>query len=259
MAKTLNNPKSSNVREQVSQEEWDTRVNLAAAYRLVARYGWDDLVFTHISARVPGSDHHFLINPYGWLFEEITASSLVKVDLEGRKVMDSPNDINPAGFTIHSAVHAAREDAQCVLHIHSLHGVAISAQKEGVLPISQQSLFVMSSLAYHDYEGVALNEEEKPRLVSDLGSKNFLMLRNHGLLTVGPTIADAFLFMYLFEASCRIQVMAQSGGKELIPVPAPILAGIQAQATQVTKGLGGALAWPGLLRRLDRADPSFRD
>jgi ribulose-5-phosphate 4-epimerase/fuculose-1-phosphate aldolase len=258
MAKPLKHPPVPSVREQVSQEEWETRVNLAAAYRLVARFGWDDLVFTHISARVPGT-HEFLINPYGWLFEEITASSLVKVDLQGRKLMDSPYDINPAGFTIHSAVHAARADAQCVLHIHSLHGVAVSAQKDGLLPISQQSLFCLSSIAYHDYEGVALNEDEKPRLVSDLGTKNFLILRNHGLLTVGPSIADAFLFMYLLEASCRIQVLAQSGGKELIRVPAPILAGIQAQATQVTKGLGGALAWPGLLRRLDRDDPSYRD
>ena len=180
------NPRTSpNVRDQVSNDEWDARVNLAAAYRLVALYGWDDLVFTHISARVPGSEHHFLINPYGWMFEEINASSLVKVDLEARKVMPSPYDINPAGFTIHSAVHAAREDALCVMHIHSPNGVAVSAQKNGLLPISQQSLFVLSSLAYHDYEGIALNEEEKPRLVRDLGDKNFLMLRNHGLLTVG--------------------------------------------------------------------------
>jgi ribulose-5-phosphate 4-epimerase/fuculose-1-phosphate aldolase len=258
MAKPLKHPPVPSVREQVTQEEWETRVNLAAAYRLVAWFGWDDLVFTHISARVPGT-HEFLINPYGWLFEEITASSLVKVDLQGRKVMDSPYDINPAGFTIHSAVHAAREDAQCVLHIHSLHGVAVSAQKDGLLPISQQSLFCLSSIAYHDYEGVALNEDEKPRLVADLGTKNFLILRNHGLLTVGPSIADAFLFMYLLEASCRIQVLAQSGGNPLIRVPAPILAGIQAQATQVTRGLGGALAWPGLLRRLDREDASYRD
>jgi ribulose-5-phosphate 4-epimerase/fuculose-1-phosphate aldolase len=258
MAKPLKHPPVPSVREQVTQEEWETRVNLAAAYRLVARFGWDDLVFTHISARVPGT-HEFLINPYGWLFEEITASSLVKVDLQGRKVMDSPYDINPAGFTIHSAVHAAREDAQCVLHIHSLHGVAVSAQKDGLLPISQQSLFCLSSMAYHDYEGVALNEDEKPRLVADLGTKNFLILRNHGLLTVGPSIADAFLFMYLLEASCRIQVLAQSGGNPLIRVPAPILAGIQAQATQVTRGLGGALAWPGLLRRLDREDSSYRE
>ena len=247
------------VRAQVSDAEWGARVNLAAAYRLVAWFGWDDLVFTHISARVPESDHHFLINPYGFLFEEITASSLVKVDLKGHKVMDSPHDINPAGFTIHSAVHAAREDAQCVLHIHSLHGIAVSAQKEGLLPISQQSLFCLSSMAYHDYEGVALNEDEKPRLVADLGTRNFLILRNHGLLTVGASIPDAFLFMYLLEASCRIQVLAQSGGKELISVPRPILAGIQAQAEKVTRGLGGALAWPGLLRRLDREDPSYRE
>ena len=235
-------------------------VNLAAAYRLVALYGWDDLVFTHISARVPGSEHHFLINPYGWMFEEINASSLVKVDLQARKVMSSPFEINPAGFTIHSAVHAAREDALCVMHIHSPNGVAVSAQKNGLLPISQQSTIVLSSLAYHDYEGIALNEAEKPRLVGDLGDKNFLMLRNHGLLTVGSTIADAFLRMYTFEVSCMIQVRAQSGGNELIPVAKPILDGVQMAANKATGGVGaGALAWPALLRKLDRADPSFRD
>jgi ribulose-5-phosphate 4-epimerase/fuculose-1-phosphate aldolase len=194
------------------------------------------------------------------MFEEITASSLVKVDLQGHKAMPSPYDINPAGFTIHSAVHAARKDALCVMHIHSPNGVAVSAQKEGLLPISQQSLFVLSSLAYHDYEGLALNEDEKPRLVRDLGDKNFLMLRNHGLLTVGTTVAQAFLFMYVFEASCMIQVRAQSGGGELIPVGKPILEGIQAAAEKVTRGVGGgALVWPGLLRKLDRTDPSFRD
>ncbi len=154
----------SQVRELVSSEEWQVRVDLAAAYRLVADYGWDDLVFTHISARVPGPDHHFLINPYGMMFEEITASSLVKVDLAGRIVLESDYQINPAGFTIHSAVHAAREDALCVMHLHTDNGIAISAQKNGLLPISQQALFVLASLAYHDYEGLALNEEEKPRL-----------------------------------------------------------------------------------------------
>ncbi|HEY0916194.1 MAG TPA: class II aldolase/adducin family protein [Solimonas sp.] len=245
------------VREQVSAEEWELRVNLAAAYRLVALYGWDDLVFTHISARVPGPDEHFLINPYGFMFEEITASSLVKIDLQGRKVMDSPHPVNPAGFTIHSAIHAARHDIQCVMHTHSLNGVAVSAQKDGVLPISQQSLFVLSSLAYHDYEGVALNEEEKPRLVADLGDKVFYMLRNHGLLTLGNTIADAFLQMYIFEAACMIQVRAQSGGGELIPIAQPILDGIQKQVQMVTRGLGGALAWPGLLRKLDRVNPGY--
>lgn len=252
-------PSTPSVRDQVSAAEWQARVDLAAAYRLVAHFKWDDLVFTHVSARVPDSDHHFLINPYGFLFEEITASSLVKIDIHGRKVMDSPHDINPAGFTIHSAVHAAREDAACVMHIHSLDGIAVSAQQDGLLALSQQSLFVLSSLAYHDYEGVALNEDEKPRLVADLGAKNFLMLRNHGLLTVGPTIADTFLFMYLFEASCRIQTRAQAGGGALIRIPDPILAGIQQQATQVTRGLGGKLAWPGLLRRLDRQMPGYAD
>ena len=248
---------AESIREQVSEEEWALRVDLAAAYRLVALYGWDDLVFTHISARLPGPDHHFLINPYGMMFDEITASSLVKVDLNGDKVMDSPYPVNPAGFTIHSAVHAARDDAQCVMHTHSLNGVAVSAQQEGVLPISQQSLFVLASLGYHDYEGVALNEEEKPRLVADLGSNNFLMLRNHGLLTAGNTIADAFLFMYLFEATCMIQVRALAGGKDLSMVDARIVAGIKQQAEQVTKGLGGALAWPGLLRRLERKSPGY--
>ena len=250
---------ASAVRRTVSAAEWQVRVNLAAAYRLVALYGWDDLVFTHISARVPGPEHHFLINPYGMLFEEITASSLVKIDRDGAKVMDSPFEVNPAGFTIHSCIHAARADAACVMHVHSLNGIAISAQRAGVLPISQQSLFVLSSLAYHDYEGVALQAEEQPRLVHDLADKTFLMLRNHGLLTAAGSMADAFLAMYVFEAACTIQVRAQSGGVELIPIAAPILSGIRAQAAQVTRGMGGALAWPGLLRRLDRVNPGYAD
>jgi ribulose-5-phosphate 4-epimerase/fuculose-1-phosphate aldolase len=171
------------VRATVSAEEWQLRVDLAACYRLVAMFHWDDLIFTHISARLPGPDHHFLINPYGMMFDEITASSLVKIDLHGNKIAPSPYEINPAGFTIHSAIHAARDDAQCVLHVHSVNGIAVSAQDNGLLPLSQHAMFVLSSLAYHDYEGVALNEDEKPRLVGDLGDKRFLMLRNHGLLT----------------------------------------------------------------------------
>ena len=249
---------SNAVRARVSEAEWEQRVNLAACYRLAALYHWDDLIFTHISARVPGPEHHFLLNPYGMLFDEITASSLVKVDLAGEKVMPSAYDINPAGFTIHSAIHAAREDAQCVLHLHSLNGIAVSAQKKGVLPISQQSTFVLASLAYHDYEGVALNDDEKPRLVRDLGDKNFLMLRNHGLLTVADNIPDAFLFMYLFEATCTIQIRAQSGSGELVSIDPRIIAGATAMAKKVTKSAGGALAWPGLLRKLDRLDPSYR-
>jgi len=195
----------------VSADEWQTRVDLAAAYRLVAQFKWDDLVFTHITAKIPGTEH-FLINPYGLMFDEITASSLIKIDLAGNVLQETSFPINPAGFTIHSAVHAARHDIQCVMHTHTLNGVAVSAQKRGLLPISQQSIFVLSSLAYHDYEGVALRDDEKPRLVANFGSKVFLMLRNHGLLTVGQTIADAFQAMYTFEASCAIPDSAIASG-----------------------------------------------
>lgn len=247
----------NDVRSIVSDEEWRTRVDLAACYRLIAMYGWDDLVFTHISARVPGPEEHFLINPYGMMFDEITASSLIKVDLSGAKVMDSPFPVNPAGFTIHSAVHEARHDVICVLHTHTRAGIAVSAQKAGLRPLSQTSLFSLASVGYHDYEGVALNPDEKPRLVANLGEKTALILRNHGLLTVGPSIPDAFLAMYALETACQIQVMAQSSGQELIEISPQILAGIRAQAEQVTKGLGGSLAWPGLLRRLQRRNPGF--
>jgi ribulose-5-phosphate 4-epimerase/fuculose-1-phosphate aldolase len=249
---------SSTVRDRVTPEEWEQRVALAAAYRLVAHFHWDDLIFTHLSARVPGREHHFLINPYGMTFDEITASSLVKVDLAGNKVMESPYEINPAGFTIHSAIHAARENANCVFHVHSVNGTAVSAQKDGLLPISQQSIFVLSSLAYHDYEGVALREDEKPRLVRDLGENNYFMLRNHGLITVADNVPDAFLFMYVFEAACMVQVRAQAGGGELIPIDPFILATGQQQAATVTQAALGALAWPALLRKLDRIDPSYR-
>ena len=247
------------VKTQVSEEEWQIRIDLAACYRLIAMHGWDDLIFTHISARVPGPDEHFLINAYGLLFEEMTASSLVKVNLDGEIVLDTPYFVNPAGFTIHSAVHAAREDAGCVLHTHTKAGVAVSAQKDGLLPISQISLFPFSSLGYHDYEGIALNEDEKPRLVADLGTNNFLILRNHGLLTVGPTISDAFLFMYALETACQTQLAAQSGGAELTLVNPAIVSGIKAQVEAVLKGMGGDLAWPALLRKLDRRDASYRD
>ena len=246
----------------VSAEEWQTRVDLAAAYRLVAHFRWDDLVFTHITAKIPGTEH-FLINPYGLMFDEITASSLVKIDIAGNVLQETPFPINPAGFVIHSAVHSARHDAQCVMHTHTLNGVAVSAQKNGVLPISQFSIFVLGSLAYHDYEGVALRDEEKPRLVADLGSKTFLMLRNHGLLTVGPTIPEAFSAMYFFETTCAVQLRAQAGGSigagDLIEIDAGVLrtAGEQSRGATLSRG-PGALVWPGLLRRLDRLDPSYR-
>jgi ribulose-5-phosphate 4-epimerase/fuculose-1-phosphate aldolase len=247
---------------RVSTEEWQTRLDLAAAYRLVALFRWDDLVFTHITARIPGTEH-YLINPYGLMFDEIRASSLIKIDIEGKVLQETQFPINPAGFVIHSAVHSARHDIQCVMHTHTLNGVAVSAQKRGVLPISQFSIVVLSSLAYHDYEGIALRDEEKPRLVADLGSKTFLMLRNHGLLTVGPTVAEAFAAMYFFETTCAVQLRAQAAGNlaegELIEVAPEIVNGAMEAARAATRGMGpGALIWPGLLRRLDRVDDSWR-
>lgn len=249
---------STDVKSLVSEDEWKLRVDLAACYRLVALYGWDDLIFTHISARIPGPEHHFLINPYGWLFDEITASSLVKIDLDGRKVLDSPHNINPAGFTIHSAIHAGRADAKCILHTHSINGVAVSATKDGLLPISQQASLVLPSLAYHDYEGIALNPDEKPRLVSDLRDKSYLMLRNHGLLVVASTIADAFLLMYNFEAACMVQVRAKAAGGELVMLPPRSIEANATYARFALQGQMGALPWPGLRRKLDRIDPSYQ-
>ncbi len=246
------------LKASVSAEEWQLRCDLAAAYRLVALHGWSDLVFTHISVRLPGPGHHFLINPYGMLFDEITASSLVKVDAACNKLNPSPFPVNPAGFVIHSAVHEARPDVQCALHTHTRAGVAVSAQAGGVRPLSQQSTFVLASLAYHDYEGVAFRPEEKPRLKADLGGHTFLCLRNHGLLTVGPSIADAFLAMYIFETTCQIQVAAQAGGGALLEISPQIVAS-SAEAIRVqTGGLGGQFTWPALLRKLERTDPSYR-
>ncbi|MBI2202655.1 MAG: class II aldolase/adducin family protein [Candidatus Rokubacteria bacterium] len=248
------------IKHKVSPEEWAVRVDLAAAYRLVALFGWDDLVFTHISARVPGAEEHFLINPYGVFFDEITASSLVKIDLDGNKVEESPFPVNPAGFVIHSAIHAARHDAKCVLHTHTLNGVAVSTQQAGLLPVSQHSMSVLGSLGYHDFEGPALNDDEKPRLVADLGNHGHLILRNHGLLTVGETVAEAFVNMYYLETSCAIQVRAQAGG-ELIPVPKKVIDASYAAMMNASRGRSrtrGELVWPGLLRRVERADPSYR-
>ncbi len=244
---------------KVSEAEWQSRIDLAACYNIVAHYGWDDLVFTHISARIPGPEHHFLINPYGMMFDEISAASLVKVDIDGNKVSESGYDINPAGFTIHSAIHAAREDAQCVLHLHTNEGVAVSAQKSGLLPLSQQSLFPLTNLSYHNYEGVALRADEKPRLVVDLGANNFMILRNHGLLTCAESIADAFLYMYVLQRACEIQLLAQSGGGELTQIHPKIVEGMQAAVDQVTKSAGGMIAWPGILRKLDRLGAPYRN
>jgi ribulose-5-phosphate 4-epimerase/fuculose-1-phosphate aldolase len=250
------------LKEVVSAEEWALRCELAACYRLVAAYGWSDLVFTHISAKLPdsvtGGEHQFLINPYGLMFDEITASSLVKVDMACNKLHDTPFPVNPAGFVIHSAVHEARPEAQCVLHTHTRAGVAVSAQKHGILPISQQSTFVLASLAYHDYEGVAFRPDEKPRLQADLGNADYLVLRNHGLLTVGRSIPGAFLSMYTFENTCRIQIDTLAGGSELTQVDPRILAGMTDVMRIATAGQGPQIAWPALLRKLDRMDPSYK-
>ncbi|MBH3431197.1 class II aldolase/adducin family protein [Pseudomonas alkylphenolica] len=254
---SLNSPRG--VQQQVSDLEWQTRVDLAACYRLIALHGWDDLVFTHISAKVPGTED-FLINPYGLMFHEITASSLVKVDLAGTKQMDSPFEINPAGYTIHSAVHEVRHDVNCVLHTHTAAGVALSTQQAGVLPLSQQSMFVLASLSYHDYEGVALHAEEKARLQADLGDSHYMVLRNHGLMTCASSIADAFLMMFIFQRTCEIQLMAQSSGAALTAIPPSILSGAQAMLAGVMRsstGIGGALPWPALLRKLDEHMPGY--
>ena len=240
---------------KVSEAEWQARVDLAALYRLVALHGWDDMIYTHISARIPGPEHHFLINPYGLFFGEMTASALVKVDLDGNVLQETPFFINPAGFTIHSAIHAARDDAQFVMHLHSDQGVAVAAQAEGLLPLSQHALIVLPRLAYHDYEGIALNHDERERLVADMGDKTLVLLRNHGTLAVGRTAADCWVGMFYLERACKQQIMALSAGRENVLI-AP-KASQEEVKSQVSRGIGGALAWPGCLRLLERQSPGY--
>jgi ribulose-5-phosphate 4-epimerase/fuculose-1-phosphate aldolase len=244
------------LRGKVSEAEWRARVDCAALYRLVALYGWDDMIFTHISLRLPGPEHHFLINPYGYFFDEMTASALVKVDLDGNIVDPTPHFINPAGFTIHSAIHAAREDANCVIHVHTDQGVAVSAQKGGLLPISQTAMIVREDLAYHDYEGVALDLDERERLVRDIGTKNLLMLRNHGTLAVGSSAAAAFLRIFYLERACNMQVLAQAGG-DLLECGEDLRHKVAGQGASAFSSLADRLAWPGLLRKLDRTLPGY--
>lgn len=242
----------------MTTEEWQARVELAALYRLVALHGWDDMIFTHLSARVPGPEHHFLINPYGWLFGEITASSLVKVDLEGRAVDPTPHRVNPAGFTIHSAVHAAREDAMFVLHLHTDAGVAVSTHEEGLLPLTQHALIVLPSLAYHDYEGIALHLDERQRIVRDLGGCHAMLLRNHGTLALGATAGAAFLNLFMLERACAQQVMALSAGRGGVRLaPQAARDEVRAQMAGPMAAMASMLAWPGLLRRVQRESPGF--
>jgi ribulose-5-phosphate 4-epimerase/fuculose-1-phosphate aldolase len=244
----------------IDDAEWAQRVHLAAAYRLVAYYGWDDLVDTHISARVPGPEHHFLINPYGLMFDEITASSLVKVDLQGHQLTESAYNINPAGFTIHSAIHEVREDAGCVLHLHTPDGTAVASCMEGLLPLNQTAQLVTGDLAYHDYEGIALDHDERPRLQRDLGSKNHMLLRNHGTLTVGRSVASAFERMFHLERACTMQVRTRMLGPTAYPVEPLVVeknerlvANLEAMERRSTQ-----LVWPALLRKLDRLDPGYK-
>lgn len=249
----------SSMKGKVSEEEWAARVDLAAMYRLTALHGWDDMIFTHISSRVPGPEHHFLINPYGMFFEEITASSLVKVDLDGNIVQETPYFINPAGFTIHSAVHASREDANVVMHLHTDDGVAVASQKEGLLPLSQTGMIVRHDLAYHGYEGIALDHDERERLVADLGEKHNMLLRNHGTLTVGGTAAECFLRMFFLERACTMQIRALSAGRDgVLIAPEEAQDVVKGQSNpEGTKTLANMLAWPGLLRKLDRHSPGY--
>ena len=246
------------LRSRVSEPEWAARVELAAVYRLVALQGWDDAIFTHVSMRVPGPEHHFLINPYGVYFEEMTASALVKVDLDGRVVEETPYRINPAGFTIHSAIHAARSDAQCVMHLHTDCGVGVSAQAEGLLPISQNHLILIPQLAYHGYEGIALELDERERLTADLGDKSVMLLRNHGTLALGASAAEAWTAMFFLERACAQQVAALSGGRDhILLAPEAVQTTVKGQAGGGGLSAVARLGWPGWLRKLDRHMPGY--
>ena len=246
----------TDIKSQVSEEEWKTREDLAAAYRLVANYGWDDMVFTHLSARVPGPDEHFLLNPFGVLFEEVTASSLVKIDLDGTVVLDNGYQVNAAGFTIHSAIHGAREDAQAVMHLHTDAGVAVSCMKEGFLPLNQHAMFVYHDVAYHDWEGVALNLDERERLIADIQDKHLMMLRNHGTLAVGSSIASCFMRLYYLERACSIQLKAMNGNLQTPNQEAISMMKETFNNPNAWEGLA-ATAWPAMIRLAQRLDPNF--
>ena len=258
--KPVDDTGDASIKDTVSAEEWAIRVDLAAAYRLVALYGWDDLIFTHLSARIPGPEHHFLINPYNLMFEEMTASALVKIDVEGKPVLPTPYIVNAAGFVIHSAIHMGRDDAMAVMHLHTSSGQAVAAQSEGLMPITQTAMLIRDQVAYHHYEGVATDLEERERLVEDLGTKDAMILRNHGTLTVGSSVAQCFIKMYFLERACDAQIKALSAG--VAGLNAPPQGTPEKAAGQGSTGLGmvaDRLAWPALLRKLDRIDPSFRD
>ena len=246
------------MQDRVSAEEWKVRVDLAAAYRLVAHFGWDDLIFTHLSVRVPGPEHHFLLNPYNLMFEEVTASSLIKVDMDGNAVEPTPFITNAAGFTIHSALHMAREDAQAVMHLHTPHGQAVSAHAEGLLPLTQTAMAIREQIAYHEYEGIAVDLSERERIIADLGDKSAMIFRNHGTLAVGETVGEAFVKLYFLERACEAQVLALSAGEGRLNNPPQGAPEMAAQQGRVSLKTGAnLLAWPALLRKAYRLDPSF--
>ncbi len=253
------------IREQVSEEEWALRVDLAACHRLSAHFGWTDHVFGHITARIPGPEKHYLIGPFGWFFDEVTASSMVKIDQDGNVLLDETGlSFNLGGFIVHGAIHQAREDAHCIIHLHDSDGIAVSALKDGLLPINQDAMAVIHDVAYHDYEGFAIDTEERERFVANVGEKNYVILRNHGLLTMGPTMADAFSRFYALQKCCAMQVKTLGCGLDVIYPSQEIQDKVRDQFTgQVTDGANLPLvidiAWDGLLRKLDRIDTSYRD
>jgi ribulose-5-phosphate 4-epimerase/fuculose-1-phosphate aldolase len=257
-ATPLNSIEIPSLQGKVPDEEWKVRLDLAAAYRLVAYYGWDDLIFTHLSARVPGPEHHFLLNPYQLMFEEVTASSLVKVDMSGQPVGQTPFITNAAGFTIHSALHMARPDAQAVMHLHTPHGQAVSAHAEGLLPLTQTAMLIREDVAFHDYEGVAVDLDERERLIANIGDKGAMLLRNHGTLALGETVGEAFLKLYFLERACEAQILALSAGEANLNRPPQGSPEVTAQQGKMgLKMAAGALAWPALLRKAYRLDPGF--
>ena len=248
---------SLSLKNKVSEEEWRIRVDLAACYRLVADMGWGDLIYTHISAKVPDTKY-YLVNAFGLAFEEVTASNLVKVDLAGNIIDDTPYKINPAGFTIHSAIHEARSDAHCILHLHTKATIAIASCKGGLKPWSQYSLFSLPSLSYHGYEGLAVEDDERQRLQSDLGDTNHMLLHNHGGLTVGPSVGEAFMRFYDLQRACEVQLELMQVNADVIEIPEPIVNNIYNQASKVHSGeTGGQKAWPAMLRKAYRLDPGF--
>jgi ribulose-5-phosphate 4-epimerase/fuculose-1-phosphate aldolase len=249
---------AANPASAIDAEEWRLRRDLAALYRIVALFGWDDLLATHISVRLPGPGHRFLLNPLGLLFEEITASSLVRIDLEGRVLEERAVQVNPAGFTIHSAIHAARPDAACVIHLHTVAGVAVASQERGLLPSNQIAMLLNRRIAYHDYEGVALNLAERERLVRDLGDKPAMILRNHGTLAVGTSVGDAFQTMYFLERACAVQIAALAGGANLL-LPADPVQQVVTRQVSSFGDVADRLLWPAMLRKLDRLDPGYRE